>query len=1451
MIRKVLHSFIILFLLAGIASAGDWEFETVGGPFESDAPLLAATNHPPSPTPLKSVTDTLSSYIVGQVATHQIGFEFPSFDHHDEGLSKVRTIAITFPRGFAIGHISSVTIVTTDSGEVVPEIKKVFAFYHTVVISLEKNLPSLDSGAFVYITLDGITNPDASGDYSIRVRLLNKLWLTVAGPGESEPFTITHGPAATLTIVPADDTTLRAGEGIAFTANITDQFGNIIESAQAQWMLDPTMDSIGTLFGSFFQATTVGVGRVIARADTLEAFSGLITVLPGDAAAIIVTSGADPVTIGQPLPYDVNIEIQDRFGNRKNDYLGAVWFTSDDPLAEIVHNETNPYQFTAADAGRAVFSGEQFVFGTAGARILTATDGTLSGYTHVYVLPGGGPANFDVSVPAAALAGKPFDITVTNAVDSAGDPYNGIILTLGGNVAPDGTEPIVPEIEIVNGQGIGHATLYGAGRNSLVFYSGSSAVEKIIIVSTGSSLASLELNIDRTQFLGNPFRGEARIQVFDEFGNPQTNFNRMGVDIRLTSSTGVVVPDIVTFDQFDQTGTADLSTYHYDGRPGLVTITANFVIVYPAIETTADMVVNGIYAVVDGHSGLPDWMPGGWTFDLRGESWNPADLTPKQIEYSAEFVGGDSPVPEINTTTGCIPQAGMTQSCRFLVHQVAGATPGDYEYRLRISALYDVAGEEITAVWTYSKSVEIRSFVPITLISDQLPSVVVPGHYSLPAELSIIDENNYDVDAKAAVMLQISKDSAHYTLTYNTFSFSWNSETPVNLQALFNAQMETGLYNYGVNLVVSIYGPDQKYRVDYTNFYSLDKTLNIIPRSELAVDTLSITPDRVPVGASIGFAFDLDLTGTTDIVLYGKQSTLTVTDGIVSATVFLRDSLYTLTSGANPLTADNMVIPGSWEGKHLTAQLHAVGIEDDVAPVDETIDFPFPVTVEASAAAVQALSLVNSAPNAPFVNIGQQFIMNAAIVNLSDADLDGPLVITLRSDGQSTVPPPVTVPKISARDTLKIVFAVTAAASVSPAEVFSFQISPPQSVDVLPPVDDNTVAVIQTPARLELTAEIPGKVPLTAVLAYGEAFDIVASAVNRGQAAISGGQLVLKYTGPGEFGIEFPSAIPLDSEVTWSLTAPVTDINSAFTIAWQEIPIDRNTGDAAIITIDSVALPFTVRAAETRLAIQASGFTTRPLMRGQSSKLFDLGLENITNDSRNAVALKSIMMKFLDRQGNDILPREIMSDSGANFFVNGKPVARVEYPVTIPEEPQVAVMFVFDSILIQPGGTLNMEFRLTPLGKTERNYFNIRITGDMIIGRIAEGPQAGETVPVTGTLDRAFEVNIPQSIIPPEFAASFKNYPNPFNPNREQTEIRYNLPVESDVDIYIYTATGERVRHLHFDAGSPGGQAGINEAIFWDGANGDGRTVLNGVYIAYIEVAASNLTATLKMAVVK
>jgi len=76
------------------------------------------------------------------------------------------------------------------------------------------------------------------------------------------------------------------------------------------------------------------------------------------------------------------------------------------------------------------------------------------------------------------------------------------------------------------------------------------------------------------------------------------------------------------------------------------------------------------------------------------------------------------------------------------------------------------------------------------------------------------------------------------------------------------------------------------------------------------------------------------------------------------------------------------------------------------------------------------------------------------------------------------------------------------------------------------------------------------------------------------------------------------------------------------------------------------------------------------------------------------------------------------------------------------------------------------------------------------------------------------------------------NFPNPFNPNRERTTIRYRLGREADeVKVRIYDITGALVTELD---GSTNAE-GVNiwskyNDIYWDGCNGRGDKVLNGIY---------------------
>ena len=105
-----------------------------------------------------------------------------------------------------------------------------------------------------------------------------------------------------------------------------------------------------------------------------------------------------------------------------------------------------------------------------------------------------------------------------------------------------------------------------------------------------------------------------------------------------------------------------------------------------------------------------------------------------------------------------------------------------------------------------------------------------------------------------------------------------------------------------------------------------------------------------------------------------------------------------------------------------------------------------------------------------------------------------------------------------------------------------------------------------------------------------------------------------------------------------------------------------------------------------------------------------------------------------------------------------------------------------------------------------------------------------------------------------DFQTSFKNYPNPFRAGSENTTFAYFLPENARVSMYLYSLTGELVKSFNFEPGTPGGTGASVNAFTWDGKNGYGYVVLNGVYICVVMAnleSGSVLSLRHKVAVMK
>ena len=93
----------------------------------------------------------------------------------------------------------------------------------------------------------------------------------------------------------------------------------------------------------------------------------------------------------------------------------------------------------------------------------------------------------------------------------------------------------------------------------------------------------------------------------------------------------------------------------------------------------------------------------------------------------------------------------------------------------------------------------------------------------------------------------------------------------------------------------------------------------------------------------------------------------------------------------------------------------------------------------------------------------------------------------------------------------------------------------------------------------------------------------------------------------------------------------------------------------------------------------------------------------------------------------------------------------------------------------------------------------------------------------------------------PQVFALHENYPNPFNP---VTNISFDLPERSQVQLSIFDITGRRIRQLVRE-----NQAAGFRSVLWDGTDDSGRPVSGGVY--FYQFQAGNFVETRKMLLIK
>ncbi len=328
----------------------------------------------------------------------------------------------------------------------------------------------------VTVSGEGNTVQQPAGTTDAQGVAIAKVSSTVAGiktvtasvESEGGPVTLTSRPSLEFIVLPASKlaftqapTSGTAGAALgAFEVTIQNGDGETVTSAtNTVTVVLGSGPAAAALEGTVSVAAVNGVARfpelvlkkaasgytlVASGAGLTGATSQSFDVVPAAPASLAVAQVADIVTAGHALSPEVSV--LDAFGNVVTGYTGTMRFSSTDGSATLPAD----YAFTAADAGRHVFTGG-LVLKQAGSRQVTVkdtADAALVTTREVGVVPGAAAKLVFTEQPADRFVRQAFGVQVA-LTDAFGNRVaaNAPAVSLGLNKATGtlaGLAPVVP-----------------------------------------------------------------------------------------------------------------------------------------------------------------------------------------------------------------------------------------------------------------------------------------------------------------------------------------------------------------------------------------------------------------------------------------------------------------------------------------------------------------------------------------------------------------------------------------------------------------------------------------------------------------------------------------------------------------------------------------------------------------------------------------------------------------------------------------------------------------------------------------------------------------------------------------------------------------------------------------------------------------------------------------------
>lgn len=392
---------------------------------------------------------------------------------------------------------------------------------------------------------------------------------------------------------------------------------------------------------------------------------------------------------------------------------------------------------------------------------------------------------------------------------------------------------------------------------------------------------------------------------------------------------------------------------------------------------------------------------------------------------------------------------------------------------------------------------------------------------------------------------------------------------------------------------------------------------------------------------------------------------------------------------------------------------------------------------------------------------------------------------------------------------------------------------------------------VQRAARLTLDARIvsPAEARDGRVLP-GQQFQVRAWVRNQGEAGVAAapdqathGTLRMVDVPAGwtvenaEQGFDLHRA---ETTLDWNVTAPpvVRPDAGALRIVFGRVPLDANSAMAVSVDPDSSTARCVVSLANDAVRVEVTPLALPLAAPGQKGiALLQVVLRNQAEAPVRFAALG--VESFLDGVVSaGVFEAFELAPGGGT----GVPLRTAAAPGGVTWIDAAAAG---DAGLLAPGASAVWVLRGDASPRAAGHTLTVAVrdhgTGAALVRLVEAGSSAA--VPVTADAGLPLASNALRVL---EAVVSGYNAPNPFHAGREVTQLFYRVDGDADVAIRIFTLQGDLVwetRHHEAAAG-----AALRSAA-WDGRNGAGQWVRNGVYVCSIQAGAR--ASRFKIAVVR